>query len=220
LPRSYAALDFGPQMPTKFDQKTAPNGHTKSVVPVLRPRQRNLISKQILAFIVERTRMSRSANSQRFGTSPNQRAGLKGALHSTAVFTLAWRTKFLVSYLTLTIRLFLIPRVYFLPRKGWRQKHFGNTTQSKMIYAGDGMTDIPCFSLIKKNGGTVFGVFNPKQEQSAKRAFLEFLITDRVVSCHAPKYRKSDELGSLPGAAVLQRRQAVDLERQGAGAAV
>ena len=85
-----------------------------------------------------------------------------------------------------------------------------------MIYVGDGLTDIPCFSLIKKNGGTTFGVFHPKSAQSAKRALLEFLKTDRVVSCHAPKYRKSDELGSLLRTAVLQRCQAIDLERQGA----
>ena len=25
-----------------------------------------------------------------------------------------------------------------------------------MIYAGDGLTDIPCFSLVQKNGGTPF----------------------------------------------------------------
>jgi phosphoglycolate phosphatase-like HAD superfamily hydrolase len=89
-----------------------------------------------------------------------------------------------------------------------------------MIYVGDGLTDIPCFSLIKKNGGTTFGVFHPKSEKSAKRALLEFLKTDRVVSCHAPKYRKSDELGSLLRTAVIQRCQAIDLQRQGAVADV
>jgi hypothetical protein len=85
-----------------------------------------------------------------------------------------------------------------------------------IIYIGDGLTDIPCFSLVKKNGGTTFGVFQPEQEHSVKRALLEFLKTDRVVSCHAPRYRKSDELGSLLRAAVLQRCQAIEFERQGA----
>lgn len=74
-----------------------------------------------------------------------------------------------------------------------------------MIYVGDGLTDIPCFSLLKKEGGTAFGVFNPTQESSAKRAFLEFLKTSRVISIHAPKYRKTDELGSLIRAAVSTR---------------
>lgn len=30
-----------------------------------------------------------------------------------------------------------------------------------MIYIGDGMTDIPCFSLVRQNGGVAFGVFKP-----------------------------------------------------------
>lgn len=83
-----------------------------------------------------------------------------------------------------------------------------------MIYIGDGLTDIPCFSLLKKNGGTAFGVFQPAEVSSAKRAFLEFLKTDRVVSCHAPRYRKKDELGSLLRSAVLTRCNEIDLERQ------
>lgn len=74
-----------------------------------------------------------------------------------------------------------------------------------MIYVGDGLTDIPCFSLMKNMGGTAFGVFNPGVESSAKRGFLEFLKTGRVVSIHAPKYRKNDELGSLIRAAVSTR---------------
>ena len=66
-----------------------------------------------------------------------------------------------------------------------------------MIYIGDGLTDIPCFSLIKNNGGFAFGVFDPRDEGSAKRAFLKLLTPQRVSSLHAPKYRRTDELGSL-----------------------
>ncbi len=66
-----------------------------------------------------------------------------------------------------------------------------------MIYIGDGLTDIPCFSLIKNNGGFAFGVFDPRDEGSAKRAFLKLLTPQRVTSLHAPKYRRTDELGSL-----------------------
>lgn len=71
-----------------------------------------------------------------------------------------------------------------------------------MIYVGDGLTDIPCFSLLKNMGGMAFGVFNPGKESSAKRALLEFLKTDRVISMHAPRYRKQDELGALLRVAV------------------
>ena len=63
-----------------------------------------------------------------------------------------------------------------------------------MIYIGDGLTDIPCFSLVKTFGGTTFGVFNPGEEGKAKRALVEFLKPARVISMHAPKYGRMDRL--------------------------
>lgn len=82
-----------------------------------------------------------------------------------------------------------------------------------MIYVGDGLTDIPCFSLVQRMGGLSFGVFNPQEQASAKRALMEFLHTDRVISMHAPKYRKNDELGSLLRAAVSSIAARTLLER-------
>lgn len=82
-----------------------------------------------------------------------------------------------------------------------------------MIYVGDGLTDIPCFSLVKRMGGMAFGVFNPTEARSAKRALLEFLSTDRVISMHAPRFRKTDELGALLRAAVSTVAQRAYLER-------
>lgn len=70
-----------------------------------------------------------------------------------------------------------------------------------MIYIGDGLTDIPCFSLIGDRGGTVFGVFQKGQE-SAKQAFQLFLQTKRVRSVHHPDYQGDAELGALLRAAV------------------
>lgn len=66
-----------------------------------------------------------------------------------------------------------------------------------MIYLGDGHTDVPCFSLIKQNGGIAFGIFRPGEEASARKAFLDFLRTDRVLSTHAPRYTQKAELGAL-----------------------
>ena len=34
----------------------------------------------------------------------------------------------------------------------------------RMIYVGDGLTDIPCFSLVRHGGGKTFGVLSKKQE--------------------------------------------------------
>ncbi|MBY0546776.1 MAG: hypothetical protein K2W95_05760 [Candidatus Obscuribacterales bacterium] len=84
-----------------------------------------------------------------------------------------------------------------------------------MIYVGDGLTDIPSFSLVKARGGVSFGVFNPGQEASAQRALVEFLSTDRVASMHSPKYGKTDDLGALIRAAVTRMAKRIKAERTG-----
>lgn len=83
-----------------------------------------------------------------------------------------------------------------------------------MIYVGDGLTDIPCFSLLKASGGLGFGVFDPKQEKKAKTALEEFLQTDRVISMHAPNYQKESDLGAILRAAVANRCSAIQLQRE------
>lgn len=74
-----------------------------------------------------------------------------------------------------------------------------------MIYVGDGLTDIPCFSLLAKEGGIGYGVFQPQDQQSAKRAFENFLAPKRVAGMYRPRYRPSDELGALLRATVSAR---------------
>jgi len=83
-----------------------------------------------------------------------------------------------------------------------------------MIYLGDGLTDIPCFSLLKKTGGTTFGIFKPSDKASAKRAFLEFLKTDRVVSTHSAKFEGHDDLGALLRTAVTTTASRIRLSRE------
>ena len=83
-----------------------------------------------------------------------------------------------------------------------------------MIYVGDGLTDIPCFSLLKANGGLGFGVFDPRQEKKAKAALEEFLQTDRVISMHAPNYEKGSDLGAILRAAVVNRCSEIQLQRE------
>ena len=70
-----------------------------------------------------------------------------------------------------------------------------------MIYVGDGLTEIPCFPLVRKEGGRTFGVFS-RNKKSAKQAFLELLQERRVDSLHSPDYREAADLGSLIRAAV------------------
>ena len=80
-----------------------------------------------------------------------------------------------------------------------------------MIYIGDGLTDIPCFSLIEKGDGLAFGVFQ-RGKESAKQAFQRFLETRRVRSMHHPDYREDAELGSLLRAAVASACTRIELQ--------
>jgi hypothetical protein len=82
-----------------------------------------------------------------------------------------------------------------------------------MIYVGDGLTDIPCFSLMTSEGGLGFAVFDPTRATSAKRALEEFLIPARVVGSYSPRYRKDDDLGSLLRAAVANIGSGIFLRR-------
>jgi hypothetical protein len=84
---------------------------------------------------------------------------------------------------------------------------------TNIIYVGDGLTDIPCFSLVSSLKGKAFGVFDPAERDKAKQAFEQFLMPHRVVSMHAPRYSAEDELGALLRAAVHKTCLDIQLER-------
>jgi hypothetical protein len=83
-----------------------------------------------------------------------------------------------------------------------------------IAFIGDGLTDIPCFSLVQKLGGRAFGVFDPSKQDKTKRAFQEFLLPHRVNTMHAPKYGPKQELGSMLRMWVSTRAAEIQLERQ------
>lgn len=69
-----------------------------------------------------------------------------------------------------------------------------------MIYIGDGITDIPCFSLVKDRGGRVFGVIDSDEgdDGSAKqRAIRDIGSPRRAGNLNDPMYGESGRLGSL-----------------------
>lgn len=84
---------------------------------------------------------------------------------------------------------------------------------TNMIYVGDGLTDIPCFSLLDQAGGTALGVFDQSDESKAKRAVKEFLGPKRVRSLHFPRYGRGDELGAILRAAVSNIAGRIVLQR-------
>ena len=55
---------------------------------------------------------------------------------------------------------------------------------SRMIYVGDGTTDIPCMRLVKNFGGHSIAVYNPKDK--AKRREMNTLIRDNRVNHVCP----------------------------------
>src|SRR5581483_320637 len=81
-----------------------------------------------------------------------------------------------------------------------------------MMYVGDGMTDIPCFSLVKKLKGQAIGVFDPEHPGKTKQALEKFLIPTRVIGMYKPRYGPTDELGALLRAWVVQRATGIQVE--------
>jgi hypothetical protein len=66
----------------------------------------------------------------------------------------------------------------------------------RMIYVGDGMTDIPCMRLVKNYGGHSIAVYNP--ENKNKRREMNALIRDNRVNyvCEAD-YTAGSEMDTL-----------------------
>jgi hypothetical protein len=66
-----------------------------------------------------------------------------------------------------------------------------------MIYIGDGITDIPCFSLVKDRGGRVFGVIDSDEGSAKQRAIRDIGSPRRAGNLNRPMYGQSGRLGSL-----------------------
>lgn len=72
---------------------------------------------------------------------------------------------------------------------------------SRMIYVGDGTTDIPCMRLVKNFGGHSVAVYNPKDK--AKRAEMNALIRDNRVNHVCPAdYTEGSEIDMVVKAVI------------------
>ena len=65
---------------------------------------------------------------------------------------------------------------------------------NQMIYVGDGYTDIPCFSLIRKQKGIAIGVFDPTGHREKWRQAWEFIEEGRVSNLVPADYSKGSAL--------------------------
>ncbi len=63
----------------------------------------------------------------------------------------------------------------------------------QMIFLGDGYTDVPCFSLIRKNGGVAIGVYDPETRRKWNKAW-GFIEDGRVSNLVRADYGRHSSL--------------------------
>ncbi|GAA5235600.1 haloacid dehalogenase-like hydrolase [Verticiella sediminum] len=80
----------------------------------------------------------------------------------------------------------------------------------RMIFVGDGYTDIPCFSLIRKSRGTAFGVWDPLHRDKRSRAW-GFVEDGRVSNLNYARYGEEAELYQLLEMAIAGIAQRIAL---------
>ncbi len=63
----------------------------------------------------------------------------------------------------------------------------------QMVFVGDGYTDIPCFSLVRRSGGVAFGVWDPRHRDKRSRAW-GFIEDGRVSNLNQARFDEEAEL--------------------------
>ncbi len=68
---------------------------------------------------------------------------------------------------------------------------------SRIIFVGDGSTDIPCFSLVKRYEGVGIGVYDKDRPDKWGEKYESFIGDRRVTSMHATNYETGSDLHNM-----------------------
>lgn len=84
----------------------------------------------------------------------------------------------------------------------------------RIVFIGDGETDVPCFSLVKRQGGHSIAVFKPNTRGAKEKA--EKLLTEGRINFIAPaKYTLNDEIDNMVKAILTKISADFSLENLG-----
>ncbi|MBI5474152.1 MAG: haloacid dehalogenase-like hydrolase [Ignavibacteriae bacterium] len=84
---------------------------------------------------------------------------------------------------------------------------------TQMIFVGDGMTDVPCFALMKKMNGLPIAVYDPKNPSKWERAW-RFLQQERVKNLVPADYSSHSALTSSLKMAIDSIVQRIELSKK------
>jgi hypothetical protein len=88
----------------------------------------------------------------------------------------------------------------FLVNKKYRADEM-SVPMDQMVFVGDGFTDVPCFSLLQKNGGYAIGVFDQHDREKWGRAW-GFIEAGRVNNLVPANYAKGGPIRAILNLAV------------------